>query len=1009
MEQDQLLQHFLNTLSPDNQLRSNSEKILMELIDKPGTLSKCLEISVDNTLPQNIRIVAVTFFKNKIKKSWFIINNIQLKNLEISNDEKLQIKSKLIHSLLQSITSNFDHNIINQLRTSIELILRSDSDWDNELLSISLQLLNQYSDDYNHVYTSLLVLYQLTKNHRYHLGNDRAFLDSIVQQSFPILENLLNNYIPTITSNVKISEMIYLILKIFKFSTFTGISPYFLNDLNNLSKWCSYHFQIIDTKLPVKEFESLELSEKLQHPLTKCKKWCFANLYRLEKRHSNTQLSSIANTLIEHFLPNILQQFFKVISNHSNNESSNPTSSNSSSSSSSNSSPSTSSIENWLSDSSLFYLVSFLNDCIHYDNTWNLIQPHLEPIIRHFIIPLLYNTQESVELFEDDALEYLRKYYDINSDLKTGDNAASRFLLTLSAKKSKESLEIIFQTINGIFQQRQQDNKNLNFALQAEGGLRVLSNIWIKLSVPTSPVKDQLNDIIKSFILPELESTNEYQWLKTRACECIAISISSCNDLQLLSQIYQNVLNCFNKTNPIPLRIEAADALRFLSSINEVSNEIKPKISIIVAELLELSNEYEFDFINEIIEDFVSNFSKELEPFSIQLVTNLNQQFLRIIEELLNIQNQNNDKQSPDEIEKEYRASGILNTISTIISSMNEKSTTTENLLKIVTPSIKLVLENGMGTFLIDIMDLLETVNFTMKKITDESWDIFEIIINSMDYYDFVYFEDQTPYFESISTYGFKNIDIYTNVNFQKLLEKIFDILNSFDSSETSERLISTYQLLYNIILSVGANISPILSQILTPVLNIQSSLQNDLELLDIYNDSLKSFLKIFISCCYISPVETISIIGESNFLNYLELWFNNSDKFLITVFDLKLQIMALISLLSNIQSINCLVNHTNNLLIKLLSIFEKYPNAIDRKLKLLKTGYIPAFDENGDELEDTEFDEDELNESSKDTPLDNVNVVNEFKQFFNKEQSNLMNHVPSDKQNLLNNLINSN
>ncbi|GME97197.1 unnamed protein product [[Candida] boidinii] len=527
MEQDQLLQHFLNTLSPDNQLRSNSEKILMELIDKPGTLSKCLEISVDNTLPQNIRIVAVTFFKNKIKKSWFIINNIQLKNLEISNDEKLQIKSKLIHSLLQSITSNFDHNIINQLRTSIELILRSDSDWDNELLSISLQLLNQYSDDYNHVYTSLLVLYQLTKNHRYHLGNDRAFLDSIVQQSFPILENLLNNYIPTITSNVKISEMIYLILKIFKFSTFTGISPYFLNDLNNLSKWCSYHFQIIDTKLPVKEFESLELSEKLQHPLTKCKKWCFANLYRLEKRHSNTQLSSIANTLIEHFLPNILQQFFKVISNHSNNESSNPTSSNSSSSSSSNSSPSTSSIENWLSDSSLFYLVSFLNDCIHYDNTWNLIQPHLEPIIRHFIIPLLYNTQESVELFEDDALEYLRKYYDINSDLKTGDNAASRFLLTLSAKKSKESLEIIFQTINGIFQQRQQDNKNLNFALQAEGGLRVLSNIWIKLSVPTSPVKDQLNDIIKSFILPELESTNEYQWLKTRACEYKSNSIKN--------------------------------------------------------------------------------------------------------------------------------------------------------------------------------------------------------------------------------------------------------------------------------------------------------------------------------------------------------------------------------------------------------------------------------------------------------------------------------------------------
>ena len=80
--------------------------------------------------------------------------------------------------------------------------------------------------------------------------------------------------------------------------------------------------------------------------------------------------------------------------------------------------------------------------------TWNLLKGSVPNLISHVIFPLLCLTQEDLELWEEDPVEYIHKKIDVYEEYLTPDIAASRFLFTLASKRQKSSFNGILHFIN---------------------------------------------------------------------------------------------------------------------------------------------------------------------------------------------------------------------------------------------------------------------------------------------------------------------------------------------------------------------------------------------------------------------------------------------------------------------------------------------------------------------------------------------------------------------------------
>ncbi|GMG19763.1 unnamed protein product [Ambrosiozyma monospora] len=450
---NELIQHFLNTLSPDNSTRVASESFLLETsIQQPSILIDSIQLLKQDNIPHHVKLIAITFVKNKIKSSWFIKQDSpqSIRNLWLPDDLKDSVKMNLIDSLFNS--NDLNNLILQQLVNSVDLINHFDpagTNWDQELSQLTYTNLtnNSKTNDELFVYKNLLLIKTITKKHRYDSSEQRPqFVDKVVEVLFPLLEQLLS-------ANVLKPNSVYLILKIYKYTTFTFLPPY-LQDLSNLNKWVNHMLNIIN------KYDNPNGNDEAT---SKCIKWSLANLYRIVSRH--LRISTNKQSLVQHFIPAILQQFFPIIGNPSK--------------------------MSQLSDSSKYYLVSFITESLKIDETWqNILQSSLEQIMNLLIIPMLSANEEIVELFEDDPQEYLRRYYDMNHDLKTGYQASIEFVYLLATKRFADSFGIITNSLNTIF------NGKETFAYQA--GLKILTNIWTQLLQVNN--SQQLDDIMHYYI-----------------------------------------------------------------------------------------------------------------------------------------------------------------------------------------------------------------------------------------------------------------------------------------------------------------------------------------------------------------------------------------------------------------------------------------------------------------------------------------------------------------------------
>lgn len=829
-------------------------------------------------------------------------------------------------NLIQALVKNSENNHVRpHLTESVRGILDNNDNWD--LTGVINELLNSGKQEY--VYSGLLLLFQTCIAHRWDMADNRKEIDRVVSVVFPTVENIASQLINR--DDYRANELMYLIIKCFKYACLNNFPQYFQN-LDKLNAWIQLHLYLCAKPLP-KEVFTLDPSDRCLDKRVKVNKWGFGNLNRFIHKFSRVTKSvsqEFVSYVFNNIIPTILQEYFKVIQAWRDKTL-------------------------WLGEASLHYLIQFLEKCLVTEQVYPLIQPHLSTIIERVIFPCLSANEESVLLLEEDPEEYTRRYFDLNKESSTADVASCDFVFVIGHKRPAE-LDKVLPFVNSVFMSYNEHPDDLTVAFKQEGAMRMISTLFTFLDSPES-----LEAIFSHYVVPFL-SQSRYPFLVARALETVSVYGNEFQDMDTLSRLFQLTYDHFMSNDVLPIQIEAADALKALVVSNpKIHSHISAQVPGIMEKLLRLSKEFQIDILSEVMEVFVERFADELTIFAEDLAANLADQFLQLGRSL--VDNSGNSYSTGDQ-DSEIQASALLQTMTTMVMSMSKVS-----LIDKFLPVVKFVVVNAQISFLTEIVDLMDSLALSSQALfnqfTPAIWEMVHDVLDSFQMYAMDYFEGYLIFFETLVTHGFPQD--------QTFLQPFLEILSVKLDSDIDYDVESVLDILVFYALSMRD------IQLFDRALKASSN--DELQLDD--GDIVKNFL----ANVSVKPMETLQICeNEGATLVLLTKWF--SCKF-SSVFSIKLQIMAILSLFKLPELPSCVKGFTSQFAEKLVSLMEKLPEAIRKRDAISKgeEGVEEMFGNDTNPDEDDYFEEYE--EDLKETVLDQINVFQEVHSFFGQLQSN--------------------
>lgn len=349
----------------------------------------------------------------------------------------------------------------------------------------------------------------------------------------------------------------------------------------------------------------------------------------------------------------------------------------------------------WLSKPSLSYTLSFLDECVKPKSMWNHLKPHMDNLISHVLFPILCQSDEDLELFENDPPEYLHRKLNFYEEVSAPDVAATNFLVSLTKSRKKQTF-IILSFVNGIVNKYELAPDDQKRPREKEGALRMIGTLAAVILGKKSPIADQVEYFFVRHVFPEFRSSHGF--LRARACDTLQkFEQLDFNDPNNLLIIYRNILESMADPE-LPVRVEAALALQPLIRHEVIRTSMQQNIPQIMQQLLKLANEVDVDALANVMEDFVEVFATELTPFAVALSEQLRDTYLRIVRELLERNNSKEEDETYGDFldDKSITALGVLQTIGTLILTLESTPDVLLHLETILMPVVTITLENKL-------------------------------------------------------------------------------------------------------------------------------------------------------------------------------------------------------------------------------------------------------------------------------------------------------------------------
>uniref|UniRef100_A0A6P7GK40 Serine/threonine-protein phosphatase 2A activator n=1 Tax=Diabrotica virgifera virgifera TaxID=50390 RepID=A0A6P7GK40_DIAVI len=165
----------------------------------------------------------------------------------------------------------------------------------------------------------------------------------------------------------------------------------------------------------------------------------------------------------------------------------------------------------------------------------------------------------------------------------------------------------------------------------------------------------------------------------------------------------------------LPVKVEAAIALQSLLNYQERAQKyIEPQVKQLALELLSIIRETENEDVTGVMQKLVCVYTQQLIPIAVEICQHLATTFNQVLD---------TDEGSD---EKAITAMGLLNTIETLLTVMDEQPEVMRLLEPTVLQVIANVLQNEVQEFYEEVLALI--YDLTSKQISPDMWKVFELL-----------------------------------------------------------------------------------------------------------------------------------------------------------------------------------------------------------------------------------------------------------------------------------------
>ncbi|KAJ5635085.1 uncharacterized protein N7484_008398 [Penicillium longicatenatum] len=955
MDVTALRDRIQSTLDANADNRRQAELDLKYAETQPGFINALLDI-LQGEQNNAVQLSAGVYLKNRISRGWAPIEESPSRT-PIPESEKPAFRERLIPALAST-----PPNVRAQLVPLLQKILQNDfpEQWPG-FLELNLQLLA--TNDANTVYAGLQCLLAICRVYRFKGGEKREEFDKIVEHSFPQLLSIGQRLVDE--ESLEAAEMLRIIVKAYKHAIYFELSPA-LQTHQATVDWCTLFLRIISKTPPACAMNESKEDREMNHWF-KCKKWSYANLNRLFIRYGNPTTMSkptstpdytaYAKTFISTFAPEILNGYLQEIDKWVSKS-------------------------QWMSNSAISYTLIYMEECVKPKAMWEHLKPHMENLIAHFVFPILCQSDEDIELFEEDPSEYLHRKLNFYEEVSAPDVSATNFLVSLTKNRKKQTFSIL-TFVNSIVSKYEAAPEDQKLPREKEGALRMIGSLASVILGKKSPIADQVEYFFVRHVFPEFRSPHGF--LRARACDTLEkfeqLDFKDPNNLMV---IYRNILESMADSE-LPVRVEAALALQPLIRHDIIRTSMQQNIPQIMQQLLKLANEVDVDALANVMEDFVEVFSAELTPFAVALSEQLRDTYMRIIGELLE---RNANKGGDDDgfgdflDDKSITALGVLQTIGTLILTLESTPDVLLHLETILMPIISITLENKLYDLYNEIFEIIDSCTFASKNISGTMWQAFELIHKTFKAGAELYLEDMLPALDNYVAYG-SDMLVQNPAYLGAIVGMVEDIFR--DDKVGGVDRICGCKLAETLMLNLRGHIDqyiPLFIELAMTVIDADEARTKTYRI---------HLMEMVINAIYYNPVLSLQVLESKGWTNkFFSNWFSNIDNFR-RVHDKKLSIAAISSLLTMAAGdVPVSVQQGwPRLLQGVTRLFQTLPAALKIREEATKESDFTLDDDLDDDDEENDWDgEVEWNEEEVEEALDD-DVADEsaaYLEFLNQE-----------------------
>ncbi|KAJ5483281.1 hypothetical protein N7530_002527 [Penicillium desertorum] len=955
-----------STLDANADIRRQAELDLKYAETQPGFINGLLDI-LQGEQNNAVQLSAGVYLKNRITRGWAPVEDSPQRT-PIPEAEKPSFRERLIPALAST-----PPNVRNQLVPLLQKILQNDfpEQWPG-FLDLTLQLLS--TNDASTVYAGLQCLLAVCRVYRFKAGEKREEFDKIVEHSFPQLLSIGSKLVDE--ESLEAAEMLRIVVKAFKHAIYFELSPC-LQTHQATVDWCTLFLRIVSKTPPASSMADSKEEREMNH-WWKCKKWSYANLNRLFIRYGNpttiTKSSTpdytpYAKTFISTFAPEILKGYLTEIDKWVSKT-------------------------QWLSNSALSYTLVFMEECVKPKAMWDHLKPHMDNLIAHFVFPILCQSDEDIELFEDDPSEYLHRKLNFYEEVSAPDVAATNFLVSLTKNRKKQTFSIL-TFVNSVVSKYESAPEDQKQPREKEGALRMIGSLASVILGKKSPIADQVEYFFVRHVFPEFRSPHGF--LRARACDTLEkfeqLDFKDPNNLMV---IYRNILESMTDSE-LPVRVEAALALQPLIRHDVIRTSMQQNIPQIMQQLLKLANEVDVDALANVMEDFVEVFSAELTPFAVALSEQLRDTYMRIVGELL----ERNAAKGGDEDgygdfldDKSITALGVLQTIGTLILTLESTPDVLLHLETILMPVISITLENKLYDLYNEIFEIIDSCTFASKTISPSMWQAFELIHKTFKAGAELYLEDMLPALDNYVAYG-TDMLVQNPAYLDAMVGMVQDIFS--DEKVGGVDRICGCKLAETLMLNLRGHIDQYIPMFIEMAMRV----------IDAGEARTKSYrihlMEMVINAIYYNPALSLQVMEAKGWTNkFFSTWFANIDNFR-RVHDKKLSIAAISSLLT-LKATDVPVSVQQGwprLLQGVTRLFQTLPAALKQREDATRESDFTLDDEDDEDDEDNDWDGDvEWDENEVEAALEEDDVVDEsaaYLDFLNQEAQKFGSYADDD------------